>query len=205
MNAAPDLAARDHLRIGLVSDTHFPEAGALWPQVFAAFQDVDVILHGGDVHDLALIDELEAIAPTFVARGNGEDGSGGRPVQPEHALVRPSWLLSLGGLCVGLTHDIPVPPEPPHDTIERGLQRAFGSIVPDVVVYGDTHVEHVEQYGPTLLVNPGSPTFPHNLQRQLGTIGFLEIHDGVPTAEICQITESGIAPFDWTRWRRPLR
>ena len=26
-----------------------------------------------------------------------------------------------------------------------------------------------------LLVNPGSPTFPRNLTRRLGTVGFLEI------------------------------
>ena len=43
------------LRIGLVSDTHIPEARAsLWPQVYDAFHGVDYIFHGGDVHELDL-------------------------------------------------------------------------------------------------------------------------------------------------------
>ena len=43
------------LCVGLVADTHIPEAGPeLWPQVYDAFEPaVDVILHAGDVYDLA--------------------------------------------------------------------------------------------------------------------------------------------------------
>ena len=41
------------------------------------------------------------------------------------------------------------------------------------------------------------------LDTQLGTIGFLDIVDGRPSASIWQITDAGIAPFDWGRWRRP--
>ena len=72
------------MRIGLISDTHIPEARPeLWPQVFDAFRGVDLILHAGDVHELRVIDELEAVAPIYVARGNGDDGSGGRPALPD--------------------------------------------------------------------------------------------------------------------------
>ena len=72
------------LKIGLIADTHIPESRkALWPQVYDAFQGVDYIFHGGDVHELDLLDELENIAPVYCARGNGEDGSGGRPVHSE--------------------------------------------------------------------------------------------------------------------------
>ena len=72
------------LRIGLISDTHIPEARkTLWPQVFDAFADVDMIFHAGDVHEFHVLDALEEVAPVYAARGNGEDGSGGRPVQPE--------------------------------------------------------------------------------------------------------------------------
>ncbi|MFL2504088.1 MAG: metallophosphoesterase family protein [Candidatus Azotimanducaceae bacterium] len=38
------------MRIGLLSDTHIPEAmPELWPQVFSELKDVDVILHAGDI------------------------------------------------------------------------------------------------------------------------------------------------------------
>ncbi len=71
------------MRIGLISDTHIPEACAhVWPQVLEAFEGVDYIFHAGDVHEFSVLDELQRIAPVYAARGNGEDGSGGRPVQP---------------------------------------------------------------------------------------------------------------------------
>lgn len=203
-----EFSRRDSLRIGLISDTHIPEARAeLWPQVFDAFRGVDVILHGGDIHDLVVIDQLHDIAPTWAARGNGEDGSGGRPVQPDHDRLREAWLFDFGGLLVGLTHEIPMPEYPPHLTVERAMQRYFGRADLDVLVYGDTHVEAIDtvatSVGTTLCVNPGSPTYPHNYDTMLGTIGFLEISGRRAEATIWQLTEDGIAPFDWGRWRRP--
>ncbi len=198
------LSKMDTLRIGLISDTHIPEAcPELWPQVFDAFAGVDAILHAGDIHELFVLDQLHDIAPLWAARGNGEDGSGGRPIQPDHKLLRESWLVELGGLKVGLTHDVPIPEFPPHLTLERAMQRYFGRTDLDVLIYGDTHVEAIDTVGQTLCVNPGSPTFPHNLNTQLGTIGFLEISGGRAEATIWQLTEDGIAPFDWAKSRRP--
>lgn len=98
-----------------------------------------------------MIDQLERVAPIYVARGNGEDGSAGR----------------------------------------------------DMLNDGDTHVETVEHTDGILCVNPGSPTFPRNLNTQLGTIGFLDIEDGKASASIWQIIEHGIEPSNWSKWRRP--
>ncbi len=199
------LSEKDTLRIGLISDTHIPEARfELWPQVFDAFAGVDAILHAGDIHDLVVIDRLHDIAPVWAARGNGEDGSGGRPVQPDHHRLQESWLINLGGLLVGITHDVPIPEYPPHLTLERAMTRYFGRTDLDVLVYGDTHVEAVEHIDGTLCVNPGSPTYPHNLETQLGTIGFLEISNKKAEATIWQLTETTIEPFDWTKWRKGL-
>lgn len=192
------------MRIGLISDTHIPEAQeALWPQVFDAFKGVDAILHGGDIHDIIVLDQLAEVAPLWTARGNGEDGSGGRPVQPGHPTMREAWLIEFEGLKVGLTHDVPIPEYPPHLTLERAMLRYFGTTDLDVLVYGDTHVEAIDTIGKTLCVNPGSPTFPHNYNTRLGTIGFLDIVNGKAEASIWQLTEDGIEPFDWSKWKRP--
>ncbi|MGE0388053.1 MAG: YfcE family phosphodiesterase [Gammaproteobacteria bacterium] len=192
------------MRIGLISDTHIPEARPqLWDQVFAAFRGVDLILHAGDVHELFVVDQLEQIAPIYVARGNGEDGSGGRPVQPQDPRLRDAWLIEAGGLHIGMTHYVEMPERPPQFTVERTVQRLFPERRPDVLVFGDTHVEQIGEFSGILCVNPGSPTYPHGLEMQLGTIGFLDIEDGRPTASIWQITDTGIAPFDWNRWGRP--
>ncbi len=192
------------MRIGLISDTHIPEARPqLWPQVFDAFRGVDAILHAGDIHELFVLDQLAEVAPLWAARGNGEEGSGGRKVQPDHDLLKEAWVVELGGLRIGLVHDVPIPEYTPTHTLERSMARYFGTTELDVLVYGDTHVEAIDVINGVLCVNPGSPTYPRNLDTQLGTIGFLDIVDGTPKATIWQLTEHGIVPHDWKKWRRP--
>ena len=194
------------LRIGLVSDTHIPEAvDHLWPQVYEAFDGVDYIFHGGDIHEFWVLDTLEKLAPVYAARGNGEDGSGGRPVQPEDPRVREAWSFEMENLNVGLTHYIPTEEQPPYLTVARWVERYFPDSKPDVIVYGDTHTEAIDVVDGILCVNPGSPTYPHNYDTQYGTIGFLDLDDGKADASVWLITEDGIEPFDWEAippWRR---
>jgi putative phosphoesterase len=194
------LAVRDRLVVGLVSDTHIPEAAAaLHPLVLEAFSGVDLIMHAGDIHDLSVIDALTDIAPTIAARGNGEEGSGGRPVQPEDPRLRRAWLLQLGGITVGLVHELPVPelPQFPPDTVAFVKRREFGTAAVDVIIFGDTHVEAIEVLDGSMCVNPGSPTLPHNLTGQLGTIGLLHIRSGIAHAEILQLGDGGLTPYSW--------
>ena len=185
-------------RIGLIADTHIPEARAtLWPQVYDAFAGVDRIFHGGDVHDLALLDELEKVAPVYCARGNGEDGSGGRPIQPEDPRVKYVWSMEIESLTVGLTHYVPVEDGPPGLTLDKFVARYWPEKRPDVIVSGDSHTELIAEVDGILCVNPGSPTYPHNYDTQYGTIGFLELDDGKADASVWLITDNGIEPFDW--------
>jgi putative phosphoesterase len=194
------------LRIGLISDTHIPEARkTLWPQVYEAFDGVDMIMHAGDIHELYVLDSLEEVAPVYAARGNGEDGGGGRPVQPEDARVKYAWMLQLEGMWIGLTHYVPMPERPPNFTLARWLERFFPERTPDVIVSGDTHREQIAEVQGVLCVNPGSPTYPHNYDTQFGTIGFLELADSEARPSVWQITEDGIEPFDWHAippWKR---
>lgn len=192
------------MRVGLISDTHIPEAmPELWPHVFDAFDGVECILHAGDIHDIRVIDQLHEVAPTYAARGNGDDGSSGRPVQPDDPRLQEVWLLELNGFKVGLTHYIPMPEIPPHLTVSRWVDKLYPEARPDVLIYGDTHVEQIDVFDGVLCVNPGSPTFPHNLNTQLGTIGFLDLSGTSPVASIHQLTDEGIQPFDWASSRRP--
>ena len=192
------------MKIGLISDTHIPEAmPELWPHVFEEFRDVECILHAGDIYDFSLLDRLEQVAPVYAARGNGEDGSGGREVQPSDRRVRETWTIKLRGFNIGLTHYVPMPEIPPGLTIRKWKDRLFPNAELDVLVYGDTHVEQIDLIDNTLCINPGSPTYPHNLSLQFGTIGFLYLDEPAPRAEIMQLTESGTTPLDWAASRRP--
>ena len=192
------------MKIGLISDTHIPESrDELWPHVYELFDDVQCILHAGDIYDLNVIHELEKIAPVYAARGNGDDGSAGRDLQPDDERLKETWLLNLNGFNIGLTHYIPMPQSPPHLTVGKWAKKLFPNDTIDVMIYGDTHVEQIDLIDDILCVNPGSPTFPHNLNTQLGTIGFLDLSGPRPTATIHQLTETGMQPFDWENSQRP--
>ena len=128
--------------------------------MFTVFDGVDAILHGGDIHELFVLDQLAEVAPLWSARGNGEDGSAGRPIAPDDDRLRYSWLLDLAGVRVGLTHDVPMPELPPNYTVERWKQRRFGTTDIDVLVYGDSHVERIDVVGPTAVRQPGLADVP---------------------------------------------
>ncbi len=177
--------------IGLISDTHVPESGPdTWPQVYERFiaERVDAILHGGDLHVLRILDNLEQRigVPVYACRGNGDNGSGGRPLCPEDPRLKEDWVLEWEGFRIGLTHDIALPEYPPYRTLETIMERHFGGRC-DIVVHGDTHVAEVATLKGVLLVNPGSPVYPRNMDVSLGTIGFLELRDGQARAWIEQL------------------
>ena len=176
------------MRIGIIGDTHYPEAGPLWDEAYDALSGSDLILHAGDLHALEVLDWLEerCAAPVLAVRGNGDDGSGGRPVCPEDPRMKPVHVLDIEGVRVGIVHDSTLPEWPPHRTLESIMDHHFGSRV-DVFVHGHTHLPEVEEMRGVLLVNPGSPTFPRNLTRRLGTIAILEITAGAAHASIHQL------------------
>lgn len=176
------------MRIGLIGDTHYPEAGPLWDEAYDALRAVDLILHAGDLHVVEVLDWLEdrCGVPVLAVRGNGDDGGGGRPVCPGDPRMKPVQIVDTEGVRVGLVHDATLPEWPPQRTLESIMEHHFGGRV-DVLVHGDTHVPEVEMMRGVLLVNPGSPTFPRNLSRRLGTVGFIEIEAGEARAWIHQL------------------
>ncbi len=177
------------MRIGLIADTHIPEACERLPEaVLLAFRDVDLVMHAGDVYVNSVIDELAAIAPVLVAIGNGDEGSEfhRHRLEPD-ARIRETHLLEVQGVRIGLAHELPTPDETPGAAFADAMARHFGGPV-DILVQGHSHVEGVKRFGATLVVNPGSATLPHNLVDVPGTVGILEISaDGTVSAEIVRL------------------
>ena len=165
------------MEIGLISDTHIPEAMPELPsQVRTVFAGMDLILHAGDLHCLDVLNWLEEIAPVLACRGNGDEGSGGRAVVPEDPRLRDAVVTKSAGFCIGLVHDVLDPNEFPSWPIERTMETYFGSHT-DMIVCGHTHVEMIARYGDVLVINPGSPTFPHNYSAQPGTVAVLTLEE----------------------------
>lgn len=185
------------MRIGLIADTHIAEAGVkeLWPEIFAAFEGVDLILHAGDIMLTRVLDDLERIAPVLAALGNHDGGLESDPRVEHH------HVLEFEGHTVALVHQFEWSDGPGafnHDDPEGHLEylcgHFMGGATGDIIVFGDSHYERVEQFGPVLLVNPGSPTFPRNMSPRLGHIGFLTLERGKPPfAEIRHLSEWTVA------------
>ena len=190
------------MRIGLISDTHIPTAAKeLWPQVYEAFRGVDLIMHAGDLMVPEVIDWLEEVAPVMAVWGNGDFGGWQRTVPPDdprlseakvlavdpsRALRRRSGQASGRTVRIGLVHDLQLPEAPPLRTLKGQMEHYFRGPV-DVIVRGSTHAAEISELKGVLIVNPGSPTFPNHQTTRLGTIGFLDIADGIVTPSIVQL------------------
>ena len=123
--------------VGLISDTH----GLLRPEVADAFQDVQLILHAGDVGGHAVLDALAAIAPVEAVYGNVDD-----PQDPRLARER---VVTVGGVTIHVRHGH----ELGRPTPELALARYRG----DVVVFGHTHRAIVVRDGDDRIgMNPGA-------------------------------------------------
>jgi len=178
------------MRIGLISDTHIPEACEhLPPRVFEVLAGVDMVMHAGDVYVNRVLDELTRIAPVVAALGNGDEGLDGHKhkLDVDDERVREAHLFEIEGVRIGLVHAIPTPDETSEEVFRRAIDRHFGGPV-NVIVQGHSHVEGVVRFGDTLVVNPGSATLPRNLVDVPGTVAILEIKNGgAVSAEIISL------------------
>ncbi len=157
------------MQIGLVSDTHVPQrCRKLPPALFDALAGVDLILHAGDVGELAVLDELGAVAPTAGVFGN-DDSAEARRTLPYQLVV------SAAGRRVLLWHG--------HfeDRAEEAASRsgdAFGPKLARIAaqaraagaqaaVFGHWHIPLVRRMDGVLLVNPGAVASGNEVTRQL--------------------------------------
>jgi hypothetical protein len=149
------------MRLGILSDTH----GTLRPEVFEAFQQVDHILHAGDIGPVDLLVELEALAPVTAVYGN-TDGLDIRQRCPK--VAEPE----LEGVPTVVTHGdqfgIPTP---------AVLRDAFPWA--EMIVFGHTHRAELVQLDYTLTVmNPG-PAGPSG-DGHPPSVGIVELEAGIP-------------------------
>jgi putative phosphoesterase len=184
------------MRVGVISDTHNPSVGAEPPpEVAAAFQGVDVIIHAGDIYVPSCLDWLEEIAPVYAV----ELGAAAQ-FKDDSRVMDKKRVLELEGHKIGLTHDLMVPGMaqeitehsplskhfPTGADLSTALKTVFDAAV-DVVIFGHTHYAVVEEYQGILMVNPGSPALPKQLRR-LGQVAILELEPDRKSAEILNLS-----------------
>jgi len=130
------------IRIGVLSDTHLavpaPRFRAL---VETCFAGCEVILHAGDLTELAV---LEAFAGKEVHGVCGNMCS-----LATQKLLPAKKVVQVAGFVIGLIHGQGLDYDP-----EERLPFEFEEV--DCIVYGHTHRPSCRRIGGILLVNPGS-------------------------------------------------
>ena len=124
------LTGRDCYTVGVISDTH----GRLLSSVCEAFQQVDLIIHAGDIDSKEVLDKLQSLAPVMAVRGNMDFGAWTEQ-------LRESETIEIGEAVLHVRHIL-------------GNIPAMAAV--DVVIYGHTHQAHMERRNGILFVNPGS-------------------------------------------------
>lgn len=160
-------------RVGLLADTHtdFADWPTARPKVEQAFAGVDLILHCGDIGEVALLDELEQTATVRATRSSGDADA-----QPPR-LVDGARVLEVSGVSVGLVFSLETDGLPDSATREQ----LFGVDV-RVLVYGGTHKGSIEESDGVLFVCPGSPTLSERK-----TVAVLNLSGAQPTAALVEI------------------
>jgi len=132
-----NLPNKDYVLAGVIADTH----GVLLPAAIKALEDVDLIIHAGDIGNTEVLDELQSIAPVVAVRGNMDMAEGLRELPKTEA-------VEVGDILLYVIHDI-------HrldiDPSEAGF---------DAVIFGHLHFPSIIEQDGVLFLNPGSAAQP---------------------------------------------
>jgi putative phosphoesterase len=123
----------DRYRIGVISDTH----GHLRPEALKAFEDVDYIIHAGDIGDSEVIEGLRELAPVYAVRGN-MDWHGWAFEFPRTEVVK------IGDFLFYVLHDL------------QRLDLDPKAAKVGAVISGHTHRGAIARRDGVLFVNPGA-------------------------------------------------
>ena len=123
------------MKIGVISDTH----NFFDPQIPELFKDVEHIIHAGDVGTMAIISELERIAPVTAITGNTDSMLPLKDVE----------VFELGRHKFVLQHIVQT--DTPTVLLSHRVQQAK----PDVIVFGHTHKPFNRTIGGIWYFNPG--------------------------------------------------
>lgn len=120
-------------KIGVISDTH----GLVRPGVQTAFEDVDMILHAGDVGSVEILRSLEKIAPVTAVCGNMDNSALG-------ILLSDTELIKLGDVTIYMLHDL------------LQLDKKQETLDIQIVISGHTHRPSLTTHNNVTYLNPGS-------------------------------------------------
>lgn len=119
--------------VGVISDTH----GLMRPEALAALKGVEMIIHGGDIGKIEILQSLSAIAPIYAIRGNND-------CHPWAKKLPDILNLDINGAKLQVIHNVH---EFDNDPTAAGMS---------AVISGHSHKPSIVTRDGVLFVNPGS-------------------------------------------------
>jgi putative phosphoesterase len=136
----------------VLSDTHLkPWQLSLPPTVVSVLNEVDLVLHAGDIASLAAYEWLAATATVEAVCGNSDESA-------LKSLLPRTRVVGLGGFRIGLVHGDGF--GVPALTQAKAAFAAESGPGLDCVIYGHSHRPALNRIGSTIYLNPGSATDP---------------------------------------------
>ena len=147
-------------KIVVISDTHIPKAALDLPQaVYDEIKSADMIMHAGDFAELAFLEKLRKLAPTYAVCGN-MDMTNLKMALPQKNVIK------VGLFRIGIIHGYG-----PMAKLKDTVKKEFSKV--DVIVFGHSHAAVNEKVKNVLLFNPGSPT--DRIFATYNSFGILEV------------------------------
>jgi putative phosphoesterase len=178
--------------VGVLADTHLPYRTQHLPnQILEIFEDVDLILHAGDVDRIGYLSDLAALAPLHAVRGNPHftdfsDGGADLPLELRLTIAGYQVVVSHGGWPGFWSKAgdwfFENVLRPSKDRLNGRIARRLVQIYQaDVIVFGHSHQEYQAWHDGTLVFNPGAvcPT-----PRQVPSVGKLFLGPKILKAKV---------------------
>jgi len=150
-------------KLGVIADTHLKRASReLEDLIDGPFKDVDIILHAGDITELAVLDSFNG-KEIWAVCGNMDSPDVRKQLPTQRT-------FQLGKFKIGLIHGWGGP-----QGIEERIRREFEGV--DCIVYGHTHTPYQTKREGVLFFNPGA--FGRWFFSEKKSIGLLEVGEMV--------------------------
>lgn len=129
------------MKIGVISDTHVQTIEDIPLAIMAALEDVDFIIHAGDITERAVLEGFREIGEVKAVYGNMDSGELKRMLPDKR-------IIDVEGRQIGLAHGSGGP-----WGMEERVRLLFGEV--DVIIFGHSHLSFNEYIRGTLMFNPG--------------------------------------------------
>ncbi len=192
------------MKIGVVSDTHVPDrAVALHPALLSELRrnEVDLILHAGDISTAGVLQELETIAPVKAVSGNRDLLFGGKLERTLSFAVNGVELVLTHGHLNSLTYWWDkiqyMSTGYRRERIVNRLALAFPRA--KIIIFGHTHRAEAFWVNGQLFINPGSTSIG-DLWVHICSFGIIEIDEsGRITSQIIPLQGFELDKRKWKK------